>query len=95
MVPLVNYVNAAFAWIIVVLSIAAYLYLLKRTGEKMPFLIALALGFLGFAVSHTLTILGVAVAEIFLTVLRVAAYILVIVSVLLVFGKTRRKVVSN
>ena len=81
----VNIVNCLFTWSIVALAIGGYLITLKRTREKWPFWIVLAVGWGFLAIFETLLSSGIAIGNLQITAVWLASYLLVMTSLLLLF----------
>ena len=85
-----NAVNCGFAWFIVVLSIAGYFLTMKRLGERWSFWIVLAIGWALFALAYTLVIAGVTAGVPYLIAIWLSSYILVTLSLALLFLRLTR-----
>ena len=83
--PVSYLVNCGFGWFIVLLAIAGYFLTLKRMGEKWPFWIVLAIGWAFFAIAQTLLSAGVSAGAPYLAAIWLSSFILVIVSLVLLF----------
>jgi len=82
-----NIVNCGFAWFIVLLAIAGYILTLKRMGEKWVFWVVLAAGWAFFAVAQTLVIAGVSAGVPYLIAMWLSSYVLVAMSLAILFIK--------
>ena len=89
-IPLTNVVNMAFGWFIVLLAVAGYFLTMKRMGEKWVFWVALAAGWAFFALAHTLVLAGVEAGVPYLIAMWLSSYVLVAVSLALLFLKLTR-----
>jgi len=78
-------VNCIFAWIIVLLSIAGYFLTIRRIGEKWIFWVVLATGWAFFAIVNTVLVAGASPGSPFLIAVWLSSYVLVIVSLVLLF----------
>lgn len=85
--PVSYLVNGGFAWFIVLLAIAGYFLTIRRMGERWLFWIVLAIGWTFFAVAQTLLIIGVSENVPYLIGIWLSSYVLVIVSLVLLFVK--------
>lgn len=83
----VNVINCIFAWSIVGLAIGGYILTLKRIGEKWPFWVILAIGWLFLAIFETLLVTGISVGNLQISAVWLASYLLVMSSLLLLFLK--------
>jgi hypothetical protein len=81
--PAVYYVNVAFAWILMLLSIAGYFVVSRKLGEKWAFWPVFAAAWTMFGISHSLLLAGTSSDAWYIMLLRVLGYLL-IVSALLV-----------
>ncbi len=84
-VPVAYFVNSGFAWFIVLLAIVGYFLTQKRMHEKWLFWIILAVGWGFFAVAQTLIVTGIDAGTPYLIALWLSSYVLVIVSLVLLF----------
>ncbi|MDD5288136.1 MAG: hypothetical protein PHY28_03380 [Dehalococcoidales bacterium] len=80
-------VNCGFAWFIVLLAIVGYFLTLRRMGEKWLFWIVLAVGWGFFAMANTLLAVGVAAGTPVLIAIWLSSYVLVVMSMALLFVK--------
>ncbi len=80
-------VNFGFCWLIVALSATGYVLTLKRTGERWPLWIVLAIGWAFLAIPNTLITVGVRLSRAQLVALVLSSYILVMASLVLLFLK--------
>ncbi len=87
----IYYVNCVFAWITVLLALAGYFYTFNRREERWAFWIVFALGWLMFAISHTLALLHVSTASTGPTVIRIIGYSLVAISLVVLMLKVGSK----
>jgi hypothetical protein len=83
----VNIINCLFTWSIVALAIGGYLVTLKRTREKWPFWVVLAVGWGVLAIFETLLASGIAIGNLQISAVWLASYLLVMTSLLLLFLK--------
>ena len=89
----INYlVNCGFAWFIVLLAIAGYFLTLRRLGERWIFWIVLATGWAFFAVAQTLLATGISATMPVLTAIWLSSFILVVISLALLFIKLTSRV---
>jgi len=79
-VPVMYFVNCGFAWCLMLLCIAGYFYILRKTGKKWAFWPIFAGAWLMYGVSHSLILSGVSASEWYMTLLRVLGYLLVVAS---------------
>jgi len=86
-IPVSNLVNCGFAWLIVLLAVAGYFLTLRRMGQRWLFWIVLAVGWAFFAVAHTLLVAGVSAGTPYLTAIWLSSYVLVVISLALLFLK--------
>lgn len=86
-IPISNLVNCGFAWLIVLLAVAGYFLTLRRMGQRWLFWIVLAAGWAFFAVAHTLLVAGVSAGTPYLTAIWLSSYVLVVISLALLFLK--------
>jgi hypothetical protein len=93
--PITNIVNCSFAWFIVLLAITGYFLTIKRMGEKWAFWIVLATGWGFFAMAYTLVLLGVPASTPFLIAVWLSSFVLVAVSLTLLFLKLTRRAKPN
>ncbi len=91
MATISNVVNCGFAWFIVLMALVGYVLTVKRVGEKWVFWIVLAVGWGFFAMANTLVIAGVTPGVPYLVAMWLSSYILVAVSIALLFLKLTRK----
>lgn len=84
-VPVSYLVNCSFAWFIVLLAVIGYFLTVRKTKEKWPFWIVLAIGWAFFALVHTLLVTGVSVGTSYLIAIWLSSYVLVIASLALLF----------
>ena len=84
-IPVSYLVNCGFAWVIVGFAIGGYFLTLKRTNEKWPFWIVLAIGWAFFALAYTLLISGIPASVPYLIAIWLSSYVLVISSLALLF----------
>lgn len=83
-------VNCGFAWFIVLLAIAGYFLTIRRMGEKWLFWIVLAIGWGFFAMANTLLLIGVPAGMPVLIAIWLSSYVLVVVSMALLFVRLTR-----
>ena len=86
-IPVSNLVNCGFAWFIVLLAVTGYFLTLRRMGQRWLFWIVLAVGWAFFAVAHTLLVAGVSASTPYLTAIWLSSYVLVVISLALLFLK--------
>lgn len=89
--PAVYYVNAVFAWILVVSSVAGYFVVSRKFGEKWVFWPIFAAAWTLFGTSHTLLLAGTSSDAWYILLLRVLAYVLLVSSVLLLMARNKVK----
>ncbi len=89
--PLMYYINVAFTWLLALLSLAAFFYTSRRTGEKWAFWPILALSWAVFGVSHALLLGGVPAGAWYMTFLRVLGYVVMIAAIFSLVRKSRVK----
>lgn len=77
-VPVMYFVNCGFAWCLMLLCIAGYFYILRKTGKKWAFWPVFAAAWTMYGVSHSLVLSGVSASEWYMTLLRVLGYVLVL-----------------
>jgi len=85
-----NAVNCGFSWFIVLLAIAGYFLTLKRTGERWVFWVILAVGWGFFAAANTLVIIGVMLGTPYMIAMWLSSYVLVAISMALLFLRLLR-----
>ena len=85
--PVVYLIDAGVSWLVVLLAVIGYFLTLKRIGEKWPFWMILAFGWAFLALANTLVVIGIPVVKPPLTALWLSSYLLVMVSLLLIFLK--------
>jgi hypothetical protein len=83
----ISVVNCVFSWSVVALAFGGFIITLKRTGEKWPFWIILAIGWGFLAVFETLLASGVQTSRSQIATVWLTSYLLVMASLLLLFLK--------
>jgi hypothetical protein len=73
-VPPMYIVNCTVSWFIVVLSVAAFFYVRRKTGQGWVFWPLRAVSWIMFAASHSMLLAGVSANEWYLTLLRILGY---------------------
>jgi len=86
-IPVSYIVNCCFGWFIVMLAITGYFLTLKKRGEKWLFWNVLAAGWAFFAIAQTLLLAGVRAGALYITAIWLSSFVLVIVSMVLLFLK--------
>jgi len=81
----VNIVNCFFCWSIVALALFGYFLTIKRTGERWPFWVVLAVGWSLLAIFETLLAAGANIAKIQIITVWLSSYLLVMASLLILF----------
>jgi hypothetical protein len=82
----VYYVNVIFAWTLVLMSIAGYVNLSKKTGERRAFWPLFATAWVMFGISHTLLLAGTPSDAGLLMLLRVLGYLFIVGSLLVLMA---------
>ncbi len=77
-VSTVYYINCGFVWFIVLLIIAGYFYIWRKTGAGGIFWPIFAISWAFWGVSHSLVIGGVSVSEWYITLVDIIAYVLLV-----------------
>jgi hypothetical protein len=80
--PAIYYVNLGFAWFLVLMSIWGYVAIYRNTGQKWSFWLFFGLAWIFLGVSHIFTLGGASSSDWYMMMLRVAGYLLLIISVL-------------
>jgi hypothetical protein len=80
-------VDAGLSWFIVLLAVTGYFITLRRIREKWPFWIILAIGWAFLAASNTVVLMNIPASQPPLTAIWLSSYLLVMVSLLLLFLK--------
>lgn len=91
-IPVSYLVNCGFAWFIVLLAVAGYFLTLRRMRERWVFWIVLATGWAFFAVAQTLLVTGVSAGMPYLAAIWLSSYVLVVLSLALLFVKLNTRV---
>ncbi len=78
--PVIYYINLAFAWFLVLISIWGYATIVRKTGQKMFFWVFFGLAWLLFGFSHLFTLGGAANTAWYIITLRTAGYVLIFFS---------------
>ena len=86
-VPINYVVNCAFGWFITLLAVAGYFLTLKRMGQKWVFWVVLSIGWGFFALAYTLVVAGVPAGTPYLVAVWLCSYVLVALSIALLFLK--------
>jgi hypothetical protein len=87
--PLMYYINVAFTWLLALLSLAAFFYTSRRTGEKWAFWPILAISWAVFGVSHALLLGGVSTGAWYMTLLRILGYVVMIAAIFSLVRKSK------
>lgn len=82
-----NIVNLVFTSLIAALSIVGYVLTVKRIGERWPFWIVLATGWALLSIPYTLLLAGIPMGTPVMTTIWLSSYLLIMVSLLLIFLK--------
>jgi hypothetical protein len=80
--PVIYYINLAFAWVLVLLSIWGYSTILRKTGQKMSYWLFFGLGWMLIGFSHIFTLGGVSASEWYMITLRTVGYSCMVLSVI-------------
>jgi hypothetical protein len=90
-IPAIYYVNVIFAWTLVLMSVAGYVNLSKKTGERRAFWLVFAAAWVMFGISHTLLVAGAPSGAWYLMLLRVLGYVLNAASLLVLMAGEKTK----
>jgi hypothetical protein len=80
--PLIYYINLAFSWLLVLLSIWGYATVLRKTGQRLSYWLFFGLGWMLIGFSHIFTLGGVSSSEWYMITLRTAGYVSMVLSVI-------------
>jgi hypothetical protein len=82
-----NVVNLVFISLIAALSIVGYVLTIKRIGQRWPLWIILATGWALLAIPYALLLAGISIGIPVMTTIWLSSYLLIMVSLLLIFLK--------
>lgn len=80
--PAIYYINLAFTWLLVLMSIWGYATVLRKTGQRMSYWFFFGVGWMLIGFSHIFTLGGVSSSEWYMITLRTAGYASIVVSVI-------------
>ncbi|HSW57055.1 MAG TPA: hypothetical protein VLH15_01510 [Dehalococcoidales bacterium] len=80
--PVIYYINLAFAWFLVLVSVWGYSTIVRKTGQKMVFWLLFGLAWVFFGFSHIFTLGGADASDWYMITLRTAGYVMIFCSVI-------------